>query len=304
MPFFSVVVPTYNAGIKLKDTIESVLNQTFDDFELLIMDDGSIDDTKTLVESFSDSRIKYEWKPNSGGPATPRNRGLIASSAPWVSFLDADDIWHPRKLEIVNTSITDKNKSKIDVFCHNEILNLYGVKEKKILKYGPYSKDFYYRLLTRGNCVSTSAVTVRRDFIKNNNIKFNESKDFVIIEDYDFWLNLANKKAKFFFLNETLGEYVIENHNISHNTQRSRQNTETVLKHHVFNVQKFESKKEKLWAYLNIKLKIEDIIVNLNFKYILTTIFKILNIFLSNPIIASKIISIKFSSRIRAILFR
>ena len=113
MPFFSVVVPTYNAGIKLKDTIESVLNQTFDDFELLIMDDGSIDDTKTLVESFSDSRIKYEWKPNSGGPATPRNRGLIASSAPWVSFLDADDIWHPRKLEIVNTSITDKNKSKI-----------------------------------------------------------------------------------------------------------------------------------------------------------------------------------------------
>ena len=174
MPFFSVVVPTYNAGYKLKATIDSVLNQTFTDFEILVMDDGSQDDTKSLIESLVDKRIKYDWKPNSGGPATPRNRGIEASLAPWVSFLDADDLWHPRKLELVKEVISDKSKYKVDVICHNEILNLNGNRDKKILEYGPYTKDFYYNLLTLGNCLSTSAVTVRKDFLTSNNIQFNQ----------------------------------------------------------------------------------------------------------------------------------
>jgi len=65
MPFFSIIIPTYNRSEKLKNTITSVLNQTFEDFELLIMDDGSTDDTEDIVNSFNDSRIIYLWKVNS-----------------------------------------------------------------------------------------------------------------------------------------------------------------------------------------------------------------------------------------------
>jgi len=301
MPFFSVVVPTYNAGNKLKATINSVLNQTCKDFEILVMDDGSTDETKKVIESFADSRIIYDWKPNSGGPATPRNRGIEVSSAPWISFLDADDLWHPRKLELVKEVISEKGKYKLEVICHNELLNLNGKKDKKILEYGPYTKDFYYNLLTRGNCLSTSAVTVRKDFLTSNNIQFNQQKDHVIIEDYDLWLYLAHKKAVFYFINEVLGEYVIEGHNISHDTKRSRHNNEAVLKNHVFNVQTFESNKEKLWSYINTRLLLEEILKDFSFKFFLRNINKVSNLFLYHPFITTKIILVKLISRIQSI---
>jgi glycosyltransferase involved in cell wall biosynthesis len=302
MPFFSVIMPTYNAGIELKKTINSVLNQTFTNFEILIMDDGSVDNTKDLVESFNDNRIKYDWKSNSGGPATPRNRGIMASSGKWVSFLDADDLWYPRKLELVYKAISDESRLKLDVVCHNEILNLHGNRQRKILRYGPFTKDFYSRLLIRGNCLSTSAVSVRKDFLETNNAKFNESSSFTIIEDYDFWLHLANNNAEFLFLNETLGEYVIEEHNISHDTKRAHLNTITVLKNHVFNVQDFEPDKEKLWKYINIKLVLDDLIFKTSLKTLFSNFIKFLKILFCNPVVTLKISCIKLVSRIKSIL--
>ena len=120
MPHFSNVIPTFNRVNKLKSTIESVLNQTFDDFELLIMDDGSVDGTEKMVNKFGDSRIKYEWAINSGGPATPRNRGIEKAAAPWISFLDADDIWYPNRLFEVAEAI--RFNQSYEVFFHNEVL--------------------------------------------------------------------------------------------------------------------------------------------------------------------------------------
>lgn len=256
MPFFTVVIPTFNRADKLAATIRSVLEQTFQDFELLVMDDGSTDDTEKMVSSLSDPRVRYDLAPNSGGPATPRNRGINAASAPWISFLDADDIWYPTRLSEIAQAITQNPES--NVFCHNEMLHIVGANEKTLLKYGPYEKDFYRTMLTQGNRLSTSAVTVRTDFLLKHDLRFNQASDYVIVEDYDFWLRLANHGACFTFIAKPLGEYIIEIDNISLATTRARHNQRVLLKDHVYIIQQFEIDKDKLWRQICLRLDIEE----------------------------------------------
>jgi len=97
-PFFSVIIPTYNRREFLKKAVDSVLSQTFKNFELIIVDDGSTDDTQSLLDWYQESRIKYIYQKNHG-VAHARNRGLEKTRGEWVAFLDSDDWWLPRKLE-------------------------------------------------------------------------------------------------------------------------------------------------------------------------------------------------------------
>lgn len=248
-PFFSVVIPTYNRANKLKSTLDSVVAQSFTNFEVLVMDDGSTDDTRVVVESFQDARIRYEWAPNSGGPATPRNRGIDAAKADWVCFLDADDLWYRDKLQRVSEVITQN--SDCDLICHNEIMTVLATQRKSLLRYGPYEPDFYRLMLTLGNRVSTSATTVRRSFLNQHSLRFDQSLDYVIVEDYDLWLRIAFYGGVFHFISETLGEYIIEDDNISSNLPRIRHNQLVVLRDHVYNLQEFEPNKNRLWRYIN-----------------------------------------------------
>jgi len=87
MPVFSVVVPTYNRAEKVCRAIKSVLNQSFSDFEILVMDDGSTDNTCEVVKELADPRITYEWAKNFGGPAAPRNRGINLAKGKYIAFL-------------------------------------------------------------------------------------------------------------------------------------------------------------------------------------------------------------------------
>ena len=100
-PKVSIIIPTYNRAKLLSRAIKSVLDQTFKDFELIIVDDGSTDNTKGVVEEFQkkDSRIKYIWQENSGAPAKPKNTGIRQARGEYVAFLDDDDEWFPKKLE-------------------------------------------------------------------------------------------------------------------------------------------------------------------------------------------------------------
>lgn len=98
MPLISVVVPVYNGEKTIKETLESVLNQTLSDFELIVINDGSQDSTLEFVSSLKDLRIKVFSYPNAGLAAS-RNRGLKLASSDYISFIDADDIWTAEKLE-------------------------------------------------------------------------------------------------------------------------------------------------------------------------------------------------------------
>lgn len=257
VPYFSIVVPTYQRAEKLKRTIESVLNQTFGDFELLVMDDGSSDNTRFVVESYGDARIRYSWAPNSGGPATPRNRGIDAAKSDWICLLDADDVWYPRKLETV-AQVIERHPDCAAV-CHDEILNVLATGQKSLLHHGPYQEDFYRAMLTGGNRVSTSAVTLRKSFLDRYRLRFNPANDYIIVEDFDLWLRIALHGGVFEFVPDVLGEYIIEDDNLTGNFRRYQKNLTSLLRDHVFIHQTFEENKEALWRDLNAGLKIQEL---------------------------------------------
>lgn len=98
MPKVSVIIPTYNAEKYVADTVSSVLAQTYQDFEILIIDDGSPDKSVEVCQQFADSRIQIIRQPNRGLPGA-RNTGIRHAKGDFISFLDADDLWHPQKLE-------------------------------------------------------------------------------------------------------------------------------------------------------------------------------------------------------------
>jgi glycosyltransferase involved in cell wall biosynthesis len=244
-PYFSIIIPTYNRASKLKLTLDSVIAQTFTDFEVLIMDDGSTDNTEAVVGSFADLRICYEWAPNSGGPATPRNRGIEAARADWICFLDSDDRWHKDKLKKVAETIAAN--PGLDLICHNEIWSVPASGSKIPVIHGPFEPDFYEVMLRLGNRVSTSAASVRRAFLNNHALRFNQSADYVIVEDYDLWLRIALHGGVFHFIKDIYGEWIVADTNISSNLPKMEHNLSVLIRDHVFGVQQFQQNRDRLW---------------------------------------------------------
>lgn len=99
MKQISIIIPSYNRSVKLKKSIESILQQSYVDFELLIVDDASTDDTQAMVESIGDERIRYIRQAVNGGASAARNEGVRQAACPLIAFQDSDDIWRPEKLE-------------------------------------------------------------------------------------------------------------------------------------------------------------------------------------------------------------
>ena len=99
MPFFTVIIPTYNRAVLLARAIQSVLRQTFTDFELIVVDDHSTDGTASVVENIDDTRVIYMVNGRAKGSAGAKNTGVARSRADWIAFLDDDDYWLPEKLE-------------------------------------------------------------------------------------------------------------------------------------------------------------------------------------------------------------
>ena len=97
----SVVLPTRNRSTYLKDSLQSVINQTYEDLEVVVVDDASTDDTKQLLESFQakDCRIRYICNENPGGASAARNTGIKHARGTFIAFQDDDDIWHPEKIQ-------------------------------------------------------------------------------------------------------------------------------------------------------------------------------------------------------------
>ena len=99
-PKVSIIIPTYNASTYIEETLESIFNQTFCDYEIIVIDDGSTDNTKDLLEKYA-HKITYIYQENSGAPAKPRNVGIQRAKAPYIALFDADDIMLEKKLEMV-----------------------------------------------------------------------------------------------------------------------------------------------------------------------------------------------------------
>lgn len=211
-PHFSIIIPTYNRAKRLNRALGSVSAQIFTDFEVLIMDDGSTDDTKTVVESFQDPRFRYEWAPNSGGPATPRNRGIDAASADWICFLDADDWWTADKLQVCFDCINNN----VDLIYHDlEIITEQPrLFRRKTIRSWQVKPPVLLDLLLNGNAISNSSVVVRKVLLEQIG-GINQSVEMIASEDYNTWLRIAKITEQFIYLPRRLGFYLQHDQNIS-----------------------------------------------------------------------------------------
>lgn len=257
-PFFSIIIPTYNRVGILNRAIDSVLKQSLRNFELIIVDNGSNDHTGDwLKQNYNDPRIQYYYQRGTGSPAGPRNTGIRLSRGNWISFLDSDDLWRPNKLQSVKQAI-DQDPT-LDVICHYEYLTTFGKGADVVLRYGPYEKNFYRAMLIGGNRLSTSATSVRRSFLQEHQLSFNESPHYKIVEDYDLWLKLAHKGAKFGFVPKPLGDYVVDEGSLSLDLELKRRNVENMLRNHVYSIQTFTNDKDRLWQCVQFRILAGDL---------------------------------------------
>ena len=185
-PFFTVVIPTHNRSGLLKRAVVSVLNQTFEDFELFVVDDHSTDDTSSVVRSFSDPRIRYAINHRTKGACGARNVGIFASKGQWVSFLDDDDEWLPEKLDSQYKTI-QKSNNEIGMICTDYAI-LKGRSQKPVLiKNRP--DGWIQKKVLYGYCIGClSSVVMRTDILRSIN-GFDER--FKSNQDWDLWFRIS-----------------------------------------------------------------------------------------------------------------
>ncbi|MFH1196007.1 MAG: glycosyltransferase [bacterium] len=210
----TVLITTFNCGNFIFAAINSILLQTFKDCELLIIDDGSTDDTERVVNSIKDPRIIYE-KIEHVGRSTALNYGLKKSANDWVALMDADDICHPQRFEM---------QLKSTSFCENEILisNSAAFAGEKILYQliNPSNLNDLKKLILLHGHICNSTVIYNRNFIISNG---GYSELLSNSEDYDLWLRILNK-AKFINCGQILVYFRIRKDSYSrHNIKLTRQ---------------------------------------------------------------------------------
>lgn len=207
----SIILPVYNAELHLKYTIDSILKQTYNNFELIVIDDCSTDSSYDIINEFmqNDNRISYyKLEKNSGGPATPRNYGINKAKNSLIAFVDSDDIWHPNKLEIqYNFLKSDSNIKFVSSFKTYKKFNrdlLSNLFSFSILNY----KD-----LLNKNFINNSSVLIYKKYLQ----PFDVCNEFIAIEDAKQWLDITRKGTNCYLIHLPLIYYRKVENSLSNN---------------------------------------------------------------------------------------
>ena len=193
----SIIMPSYNTAKFISETIDSVLTQTYTNWELIIVDDCSTDNTDEVVKSFlSDDRIKYIKNEKNSGAAFSRNRALCEAKGKWIAFLDSDDVWLPEKLE-KQIAFMEKNDYHFSYTNYIEI-DEFSIPNgrvitgpKKVTRHGMYNYCWMGCLTVMYDAETIGLIQIAN--IKKNN-------------DYAMWLKVC-KKSDCYLLDETLAKY-------------------------------------------------------------------------------------------------
>lgn len=191
----SVIIPTYNREKTIIRSIKSILNQTYQDFELLIIDDGSTDRTREVVEAIKDSRVKYLYQKNQGA-CVARNYGINCSKGSYIAFQDSDDLWLPEKLE-KQLKVFQNNKDVDIVCCKTSCVRLDGTKIYPM-------KDFQEGIIDNMHGpigISTQTIMIKKEVAQK--VKFDPK--VTRYQDLDFLLT-AQKNFNIYCMNEYLVE--------------------------------------------------------------------------------------------------
>ena len=204
-PLVSIITPTYNSEKFIKETANSVINQSFSDWEWLVIDDCSLDGTREILEELakSDIRIKPVFlKKNFGGPAKPRNEGLDRAKGIYICFLDSDDVWLENKIKNQLTNI-----GGYDAICSH--FSVIDENSKVIKSIAPFFNQFLFSTgLYKYFIIYLNPININTVMIQNNTaIRFIENKEFTAIEDWIFWIEYLSDDNSFRFHNEVLINY-------------------------------------------------------------------------------------------------
>lgn len=200
MELVSIIMPAYNAQSTIDDSINSVLAQTYTNWELIVVNDCSTDDTVSVVKNFAatDPRIYVHTNNQNLGCAATRNVAVSYARGPWLAFLDSDDIWHPAKLE-KQLQFTHETNATI-TYTATAYINKFGTASNYVL---PAEREFSYKSLLRRNIMSCSSVMVRATAM----VPFPLHKKGDMHEDYAAWLQILRKVGYAHGLNEPLLQY-------------------------------------------------------------------------------------------------
>ncbi|MBS0185060.1 MAG: glycosyltransferase [Proteobacteria bacterium] len=212
-PLISVIVTTFNRKEFLKKTLNSILSQTYSNLEILVIDDGSSDNTHSVVEKFSDNRLQFHTIKHSGRPAVPRNYGIKKSKGNFIAFCDDDDIWEADKISLQIKAFQDNPSIKL---CYT---NSSYIDENDLVLSFPYNsskdkittfKDQLYQ-----NKVTFSSLMIHRDVVQAGHY-FDERLSLKASEDFLFITKIV-AKYPIYYLNLPLIKYRVHQNGISHN---------------------------------------------------------------------------------------
>lgn len=246
-PLFSVVIPTYNRSSDLVRCLNSLVSQTFKDFEVIVCDNASTDNTKEVIEKYEKLlNLKCLFlTENSGGPAKPRNFGAASANGEWVCFLDSDDWYLDTKLEYVSKI----DLEEVDFIYHDLNIIQNGKLLKKMKSRELSEKDAYHDLLFGSYGIPTSSVCVRKKIFLES-VGFAEQKELIGLEDYHLWIELAKVETRFKYIPLPLGNYFLGNENLSLNDE-SRITRYRYLFQKYIDAEKNEKDKRKISATMN-----------------------------------------------------
>ena len=211
IPLVSVTICCYNSERYLANTLQSLLDQTFTDFEVILLNDGSTDSTEQIVRSFTDPRIRYEHQPNRGLVCS-RNRTIELARGKYIAFLDHDDLWHPNKLAAQITLMEARNDiglvySKVAIIDKNGNIISESLENVRVRDGNVFSE-----LLLQGDFIVWSTVVIRHSILK----QAGQFRPYKIAEDYDMLLRCA-LIGNFAGLDQVLAQYRQHDTNYSRN---------------------------------------------------------------------------------------
>jgi glycosyltransferase involved in cell wall biosynthesis len=212
IPLVSVVIPTYNHADFIGKALRSVLNQTYQNWEAIVIDNQSIDKTYEILKKYKDRRIKYFKINNNGIIAKSRNFGIQTAKGEWVAFLDSDDCWTSDKLSIC----FEHFKKKVDLIYHDMeiITSKQKLFQRKINRTRRLKKPILIDLLTNGNPITNSSVIVKKKILEKVGL-IDECKDLVASEDYNTWLKISYLTDRFIHIPKKLGYYFVHELGVS-----------------------------------------------------------------------------------------
>lgn len=216
------LLPVYNGEDFIRETIESILSQTFKDFELLIIDDGSTDNTHNIINEIQDSRIKLVKNADNLGLIRTLNKGLKLSKGKYILRIDADDICYPSRLE---KQISYMEKNDDIVICGGNAKFVY---DNKSNVWSPPTRflDCKTHLLF-GNCFVHSSIVLRRSFFEKYDYKYELA--YKHAEDFALWNKIVRNKFKVANIKDVLVDYRIHDNNISSYAEAAEQERFKVL---------------------------------------------------------------------------